>query len=849
MDRILVVKEENHSPNPELGLVIPVAHMSDDGTFRNLEADEFPNGGIFISKGFSNISHQFGNNELFILNEYYDSNEDDWINNTRRQKHFALGNKVDRLDKSAFIPIISMEIPDLKTGFINHDIDFPNTHFFIENNDYIYGPFKASKQDVNWQLSPLTTPSPLQLKQDHIAKLAVKDIYDNNLSSTWVIKGDTKKFINNLRELASLSFEQIDFISDTRLVSYFTKNGFGNGLSKNKNPLGKSEAQKLTQGIDEYVKKNKILENSERLIRLKELLGDFLDSSPFGQDIVQDFLAESRDGRLYLDSYFNKNKDLLIKQKSDELEEVTRIQKIKLEKEITEIERQITSKRAELDLEIKNIELEKIKAKDKIEEIKKQSSEDAHQFLMQNQKVLTQQNTDLEEKIKENDSKLEIFYATLSRVNDYKSLTEEINYLKRLKEDLEKEKESVEKAVSLKKATLNSPQLPEKVVEIHALTALLNGHRNKENTSQLHKTKIIPSSVTLTSENRKDYINYLVESFSNDNGRNFTFDEMSNLLICVGQSFMTILSGPPGTGKTSTAIRLAQNLGLTGSDDIFNTSNFLNIPVGRAWVSSRDILGFYNSLKDVYQPARTGLYEFLKSDHNAEFIKLVLLDEANLSSVEHYWSDFLGMCDPEGRYRQIDTGIPSNEERYLKASKGVRFISTINNDASTERLSPRLIDRVPIINLTHNTQFKSIEQKTIDFNGSINIEQFESAFDISIYESNFSTDEENALNNIIEILGSPINKTTSVRVSQRKINAMKRYCHVANEIEGMRTQPLDYAINQHLLPLIEGYGSGFKERLQNLEQKLTELDFNISKSTLKNIINNGDVYSDSYSYF
>ncbi|HBQ4213321.1 TPA: AAA family ATPase, partial [Escherichia coli] len=643
--------------------------------------------------------------------------------------------------------------------------------------------------------------------------------------------------------------DQIDYISDTRLVSYFTKNGFGNGFSKNKNPLGKSEAQKLSQGIDEYVKKNKVLENSERLKRLKELLGDFLDSSPFGQEIVQEFLAESRDGRLYLDNYFAKNKDLLVKQKSEELEEVTRVQKLKLDKELSDLERLIANKKSEFEFEVKNVEAEKLKAKDEIEKIKKQTAEDAHKILLQKQQSLTEENSILEEKINDTTQKLNDFYSTLSRVNDYNSLVEEINYLKRRKEDLDKEKESVEKAVSLKKATLNSPQLLEKAVEIQTLTTLLNGGRVKESSPKIYKTKITPSTIKLTKENRNDYINYLIDSFSNDNGRNFSFDEMSNLLICLNQSFMTILAGPPGTGKTSTAIRLAQSMGLTSEENTYNTSNFINIPVGRAWVSSRDILGFYNSLKDVYQPARTGLYEFLKSDHNQDYLKLILLDEANLSSVEHYWSDFLGMCDPEGRNRKIDSGIPSDVERHINISKSVRFIATINNDASTERLSPRLIDRVPVISLNHNSEFKSNLLKTIDFDGAINNESLESCFDVNLYESSFTTEEENSLEQIIEILRTPINRTTSIRVSQRKYNAIKRYCHVANEIEGLRVQPLDFAINQHILPLIEGYGSGFKERLHNLEQKLVELDLNISKATLKNIINNGDIYSESYSYF
>lgn len=226
---------------------------------------------------------------------------------------------------------------------------------------------------------------------------------------------------------------------------------------------------------------------------------------------------------------------------------------------------------------------------------------------------MTEKNAELEENIKNASIKLEQFYSMESRVNDYNSLNEEINYLKRLKEDIEKDKESAEKALKLKKATLNSPQLLEKTVEIQTiqnLKTLLNGGRARESTPKIYKTKINPSTIELNKENRKEYINYLVDSFSNDNGRNFSFDEMANLIICLNQSFMTILSGPPGTGKTSTAIRLAQNMGLTNGENTYNTSNFINIPVGRAWVSSRDILGFYNSLKDVYQPARTGLYEF-----------------------------------------------------------------------------------------------------------------------------------------------------------------------------------------------------------------------------------------------
>ncbi|MDT9433892.1 hypothetical protein MXS95_20985 [Escherichia coli] len=45
-----------------------------------------------------------------------------------------------------------------------------------------------------------------------------------------------------------------------------------------------------------------------------------------------------------------KNKDLLVKQKSEELEEVTRVQKLKLDKELSDLERLIANKNQNLNL-------------------------------------------------------------------------------------------------------------------------------------------------------------------------------------------------------------------------------------------------------------------------------------------------------------------------------------------------------------------------------------------------------------------------------------------------------------------------------------------------------------------
>lgn len=845
-DRLLVIKDENHSANPDIGLVIPIAHYNEDGSLTEIEASEFPNGAIFVSKGFLNINQQFKTDDMFVLNEYFDRDEEDWISNTRLQKHYTLGSKTEKLERHLFIPILDINLPDLASGFVDYSLDLPINYFFVRELDHVYGPFKATKQNESWLLSPLTTPSPLQLNTDFVAKIPITELSANNLLEKVKFKGAEKLYIKNLKDLTIVSFEQIDYISDVRLISYFTKNNFAKGKNT---LLGKSEAQRLSQGIEDYVKKNKAISNNERLTRLRSLLSEFLENSDYGSEIINEFLVETRDGRLYLDNYFEKNRDLLLKEKNKELETNFESKKDSLNTELRDIERQINSKKDELTNELNNVEVEKRKAKNRIDEIKNQSDEDAHLVLLEKQKELTEQNSKLERSIVDNKKTVENFLSTQEQITEFNSLHKELDYLKRRKQEMETENRVIENAFITQKAMLESPQLPDKLAEISTLTTILRGDKRKSEQPIVESKKIIASEVSLEKDMRIDYINHLIQLFDSDGGRNFNFDEMANLVICSAQSFMTVLAGPPGTGKTSTAIRLAKHLGLADDELKFSGTNFINVAVGRAWVSGRDILGFYNSLKDTYQPARTGLYDFLKSNKNNEYLKVVLLDEANLSSIEHYWSDFLGMCDPEGANRLIDTGIPSATERFISIPKNLRFIATINNDSTTEKLSPRLIDRVPIISMDHSFNLNNLPSQGVKFTGAVSFDSIDNAFNISPSDATFTQDEQNALESILETLSHPVKRTTSVRVSRRKINAMRRYCHIANEIDVMRTPPLDYAINQHILPLIEGYGSSFKERLIDLEQKLTEYDFTVSRTSLNNIINHGDIYGDSYSYF
>ena len=410
-------------------------------------------------------------------------------------------------------------------------------------------------------------------------------------------------------------------------------------------------------------------------------------------------------------------------------------------------------------------------------------------------------------------------------------------------EFLERRKGELEEAVKAKEKTLKNPDLPQEITKLDTLIDILHGKISKrQSTSSDFKP---PKEAPISPRDGSEIIHSLVDKFDRD-GRSFSFEEMANLVINVQSNFLTVLKGLPGSGKTSSVIKLAEALGLKSLDDDLSDC-FLNIPVSRGWVSGRDFLGFYNSLKGIYQPSKTGLYDYLrKSKHSSaqEWPRLILLDEANLSPIEHYWSDFLAMCDPEGRNRPLDTGI-NGDDRYLKVKENIRFIATINNDNTTEPLSPRLCDRAPIINM-------DIKDSNVGEQIAANL--IDGPIQYDVLQKYFTSTSAEYLSDFIELekfcekMESREEPGSPIIVSKRKQRAMSQYCEVAVNYMDQR-KAVDFAISQHALPLINGHGSNYKQRLDSLLQFANSNSLLRSSELLENIISNGDSYMGSYCYF
>lgn len=161
-----------------------------------------------------------------------------------------------------------------------------------------------------------------------------------------------------------------------------------------------------------------------------------------------------------------------------------------------------------------------------------------------------------------------------------------------------------------------------------------------------------------------------------------------------------ILTGNPGVGKSTLATEL-----------IDEPERKLIVPVGSTWRGREDLLGYVNPISNEFEP--TDFTKFLcKAEiawrKNDKRTYMVIFEEFNLSQPEYWFADILVRSqypDDQEKMRQIELGGKSirgisNNTSKVFISPALRFVATINNDHTTLSLSPRVLDRASIIELT-----------------------------------------------------------------------------------------------------------------------------------------------------
>jgi hypothetical protein len=151
-----------------------------------------------------------------------------------------------------------------------------------------------------------------------------------------------------------------------------------------------------------------------------------------------------------------------------------------------------------------------------------------------------------------------------------------------------------------------------------------------------------------------------LHNYCNENGFFFDDDCLFNFHCSLQSKPFVILYGPSGTGKSKIAEMYAAHV--CSHQNINIEDHLCFIPVRPNWTSPTDIMGFYDYINDKF--IESELYQFMvKAISSPEKPYFLILDEMNLSVVEHYFSDFLACLES----RRIHKNNISEWENILRS--------------------------------------------------------------------------------------------------------------------------------------------------------------------------------------
>ena len=311
-----------------------------------------------------------------------------------------------------------------------------------------------------------------------------------------------------------------------------------------------------------------------------------------------------------------------------------------------------------------------------------------------------------------------------------------------------------------------------------------------------------------------------------DEGLFFTRDFLANLYVTLKASPLNLIMGPPGYGKSSVVAGLARAMG--------HGNALLEIAVRRTWSDDRYLLGFYDTFHGRYDPGPTGLATRLAQaqldwEKNKAGLYFVLLDEFNLAAPEYYFSQLLQVLTRSSEQDRVvrlfdSASLPSTAERpidRIRLHQNVSFWGTINYDETTERLSPRLLDRTGMVFLGVRDVVPPGASGASALPGKgILARQLAERF----VRPASACPEDCWL--LIEPLLAGLKKPSEeggagIDFSPRVVDALKRY--LANSTGLLSPErAVDFAFEQRVLPVLRGRGPKFTTRIRGLSDKLTE---------------------------
>lgn len=777
--------------------------------------EEFPNGGTIYLYFDERENIDTIKNRLIKFELDFNKNISQTYNHldNNSNKYQATLNNIIELDASEVIEVLRIDysIDELLSDKNKRKIRLdhrPNRKVLIQAENYCYGPFECvvSNDDQYFLVT-------IVIESEKIRKYSNEDleryIYPGSFS---INSRDNLRFVFNEQKLLLVEpIEEIEFIDNDKLIVFLKKllsqsssiediASLGESFSKIVNDFSDVEELKLAEPRIERIRH--ILHNAEELKNYKmKLSEEYFINNPNAEIDKQKYLENHEE---LLNNIAEKN--VKYKEKHDEY--IVKLQS--LQSEYDGLENNIKLKKQELEEQ----QLSQKKFQERALADKKQELE-----------LLEKQKQEEFGKIEENKKKAYEDYRTYENIKH--TLEEDVKKMRT-------ERDSIKDDINKKILGWASENRNSEIVNV--LFSELSSNRERESSpyvldyNNIYMPKSGEEILTIVQEK-------LIES-----GRKVTKDDIFNYIISLTQNYITVFAGEPGTGKTSLCKLLVKALGLY-------EKRFADISVERGWTSSKDLIGYYNPLtKEIEktQPEFTKCMEILSKEKelNKERIPyIVLLDEANLSPIEFYWSEFNYFYDdPENQYIEFSNGVT------YKFGKELKFLATINYDHTTEILSPRFLDRAWVI-LMEEISIDSLLTTSKEDNETLNNQNlisFNSLIQFFDYE-NYKNKKINPVTK--ERLNMIIDKLKSVghSLSARSIKAIIRFYIVAEEYMSSKEIALDYAVAQKILPLIDGNGKEYGVFLQELLLICKNNQLEKSANIIQKIVNKSE--HDFYNFF
>lgn len=809
--KLIVKKVKGFFGNRKNGFIEPLFEINNLGDLRVIPKEEYPNNGkIFIADYELLETHietvLFSIDNGFFINDdnnFPEKIEDSNASQKRINYNSGIGDYFSNLSPHLFIPIYTNKFNLDRHKLIEKEGIITNVFFLKDSsNNNIFGPFERDNYDLK------ATNYKSYDYEDSIGFRDFLDVYneydgsvifkfiDKDIENKIATDADGIEYIIDFNNLFLENIgEIIEYTPITILHKWVSEKLQGKGI-------------KFSAEIDDI---ENLLVSSIDKLKWKKYL-NYIDQTTERDNTIE-ALINSLNEKGYIENS----------------------QKTNNQKEIDLIKETLKIK----DTEIIKLKDERENLEIKLKEIKGRENDVVDKEKYPNLTLILHAPDQLAEieNIITNKKKFSTLKEDINRLEGQK------DYLNQEVKKSEETERKVKESISLIKETWDKDLSyhSAKLADAKIYTDLLNGinisPKGNEDGNDLiteKKLDILPSEIN----SARSYIIETQKRLSNLN-RNLSFNEVANLVITTNQSFLTIIAGAPGVGKTSLVTKLANTYGL---NDEFG---YLEINCARGWTSSKDLLGFYNPLTGKFQDAKTQLRQALKkSSKNLNAPYIILLDEANLSPLEHYWSDFIKLADND-----YERKIKTYDKEEIRFGEGFKFIATINHDHTTEALSNRLIDRAAIVQIEKTNLLSDNIDINDDFvNGTFDFHDVQKLFPET---SKWKSDEELIKKTLQQIKDKIESNSSGIILSPRKELAIKRYCKVATGIlEGNSYTALDYAVAQHVLPLINGRGEQFEEILKGLKAEFIDKEMFKSEKLLNKILERGkDLKHFKYVYY